>query len=41
MARQYVLVSETSKVQPAGRGMEKLANAVFGVTWCSEVDHGQ
>jgi hypothetical protein len=31
LARQYVLVPETSEVQPAGRGMEKVTNAVVGV----------
>jgi hypothetical protein len=31
LARQYVLEPETSKVQPAGRGMEKVANAVVGM----------
>jgi len=31
LARQYVLVLETSEVQPAGRGIEKVANVVVGV----------
>jgi len=31
LARQYVLEPETFKVEPAGRGMEKAANAVVGM----------